>query len=71
MAESLIGLYKSECIELDGPFRTVAELELATCDWVHWFNHDRLRSSIGYSTPIEFEHEYYRQINTRQQPLSA
>jgi hypothetical protein len=71
MAESLIGLYKTECIALDGPFRTVAELELATCDWVHWFNHERLHSSIGYNTPIEFEHEYYRQNNTRQQPLSA
>ena len=41
----------------DGPFRTVDELELATSDWVHWFNHNRLHSSIGYIPPIEFEEE--------------
>ena len=34
MAESLIGLYKTECVAADGPFRTVDDLELATCDWV-------------------------------------
>jgi putative transposase len=71
MAESLIGLYKTECVALDGPFRTVTELELATCDWVHWFNYDRLHSAIGYRTPVEFEEDYYRQINHRQQQLSA
>ena len=42
MAESLIGLYKTECVQHDGPFRTVDELELATSDWVHWYNHNRL-----------------------------
>jgi putative transposase len=57
MAESLIGLYKNECVKIDGPFPTVEQLELATCDWVHWFNHDRLHSSIGYLTPVGFEAE--------------
>ena len=71
LAESVIGLYKTECVRHDGPFRTVDELELATCDWVHWFNHTRLHSSIGYTTPIAYETEYYRQNNPRQQPLSA
>jgi putative transposase len=71
MAESLIGLYKTECVKIDGPFRTVEQLELATCDWVHWFNHDRLHSSIGYRTPVEFEAEYYRHINARQHSLSG
>lgn len=71
MAESLIGLYKTECVALDGPFRTVEHLELATCDWVHWFNHQRLHSSIGYRTPVGFEAEYYRHNNARQQPLSG
>jgi transposase InsO family protein len=38
LAESIIGLYKTECVRLDGPFRTVDELELATLSWVHWYN---------------------------------
>ena len=38
MAESVIGLYKTECVHRDGPFRTVDDLELATLSWVHWFN---------------------------------
>jgi len=69
LAESVIGLYKNECVKHDGPFRTVDDLELATLSWVHWFNHQRLHSSIGYTTPIEFEQEYYRHINAQQQPL--
>ena len=71
MAESVVGLYKNECVKIDGPFRTVDELELATLSWVHWFNENRLHSSIGYLTPIEAEEQYYRQINPRQQPLSG
>lgn len=47
MAESLIGLYKLECVRRDGPFRTVDDLELATLNWVHWFNEHRLHGSIG------------------------
>lgn len=69
LAESVIGLYKNECVKPDGPFRTVDDLELATLSWVHWFNHQRLHSSIGYVTPIEFEEAYYRQIDPEQQPL--
>ena len=69
LAESVIGLYKNECVKHDGPFRTVEDLELATLSWVHWFNSGRLHSSIGYVTPLEFEDEYYRQNNPQQQPL--
>ena len=69
LAESVIGLYKNECVKPDGPFRTVDDLELATLSWVHWFNTGRLHSSIGYVTPVEFEEQYYRQINSQQQPL--
>lgn len=69
MAESVIGLYKTECVHHDGPFRTVDDLELATLSWVHWFNTSRLHSALDYATPTEFEDTYYRQINTRQQPL--
>ena len=73
LAESVVGLYKTECVKIDGPFRTVdeLELELATLSWVHWFNENRLHSSIGYRTPIEAEQEYYRQIDSPQHPLSG
>jgi putative transposase len=45
LAESVIGLYKAECVRHDGPWHGVDDLELATLDWVHWFNHNRL--SLG------------------------
>jgi putative transposase len=69
MAESVIGLYKTECVRHDGPFRTADDLELATLSWVHWFNTNRLHSALDYATPIEIENQHYRQINPRQQPL--
>lgn len=69
MAESIIGLCKTECVRHDGPFRGVDDLELATLSWVHWFNTNRLHSALDYVTPIEHEDAHYRQINTRRQPL--
>lgn len=69
MAESIIGLYKAECVRLDGPFRSVDELELATLDWVHYYNEYRLHSALDYLPPIEYEQQYHRQINPRPQPL--
>lgn len=71
MAESVIGLYKRECVRHDGPFRTVDELELATLDWVDWFNHDRLHSALAHRPPVEYEQQYYRHINSQQQPLTG
>jgi putative transposase len=61
LAESLIGLYKTECVNFDGPWRTVEELELATLLWVDWYNTTRLHSSIGYKTPAAFEQAYWEQ----------
>ena len=69
MAESVIGLYKTECVRHDGPFRSVDDLELVTLSWVHWYNTARLHSSLDYTTPIEHETTYYRQNDPRQQPL--
>jgi putative transposase len=63
LAESVIGLYKTECVRRDGPFRGIDDLELATMDWVHWFNETRLHSSIGYVPPVEFEARW-REANT-------
>lgn len=71
MAESVIDLYKRECVRHDGPFRTVDELELATLSWVDWWNRDRLHGELGHVPPIEYEQAFYRQINPRQQPLSG
>ena len=68
-AESLIGLYKLECVRRDGPFRAVDDLELATLNWVHWFNEHRLHSALDHVPPTEFETKHYRQINLQQQPL--
>ncbi len=48
LAESVIGLYKSELIFKRGPWRTVEDVELATLAWVHWWNTARLHSAIGH-----------------------
>jgi putative transposase len=71
MAESLIGLYKSECVRRDGPLRTVEDLELATASWVHWFNTNRLHSMIGNIPPVEYENNYYAHQQTRDEQRSG
>jgi putative transposase len=71
LAESVIGLYKSECVRRDGPIRTVEELELVTSSWVHWFNTSRLHSMIGHIPPIEYEKSYYAHQPTREDPISG
>ena len=71
MAESMIGLYKTECVRRDGPWRTVDDLELATLSWVHWFNTQRLHTGIGNIPPVEHEQTYYRQQTTREDPISG
>ena len=68
LAETVIGLYKTECVSIDGPFRTADELELTTLSWVHWFNENRLHSALDYLTPLEFEEKYYREMNSQPQP---
>ena len=69
LAESAIGLYKTECVRIEGPFHTVDEIELATLSWVHWFNENRLRYSIGYLAPIEKENSYRGESNARRTQL--
>ncbi|SDH52104.1 putative transposase [Pseudonocardia oroxyli] len=71
MAESLIGLYKSECVRRDGPLGTVEDLELVTASWVHWFNTNRLHSMIGNIPPVEFENNYYAHPQTRDEQRSG
>jgi putative transposase len=60
-AESLIGLYKTELIRQRGPWRGLDQVELATLEWVDWFNHRRLHSSCGDIPPAEHQDHYYRQ----------
>ena len=55
LAETVNGLYKTELIWRRGPWKTVEAVELATMEWVSWFNHQRLHSALGYVPPVEFE----------------
>jgi transposase InsO family protein len=55
LAETIIGLYKTELIRRRGPWRSIDDLELATLEWVDWFNHRRLLEPIGHRPPAEFE----------------
>jgi putative transposase len=57
LAESFVDSYKTELIS-DRVWRSRAELELATVEWVAWFNHDRLHSSLGDIPPVEFEQHH-------------
>jgi putative transposase len=59
LAESVIGLFKTEVVRKQGPWRTFEQLELATARWVDWYNNRRLHSSIGDVPPAEFEAAYY------------
>jgi len=61
LAESIIGLFKSEVIRRKGPWRYVEAVEFATLDWIDWFNHRRLLAPIGYMPPAEYEERYYEQ----------
>jgi putative transposase len=61
-AESLNGLYKSELIYRRPTWRTFDEVELATLQWVDWFNHRRLHSACGDIPPVEYETNYYREL---------
>jgi putative transposase len=59
MAESAIGLYKTELHRPHGPWRNLDHLELGTSGWVDWYNHRRLHSEIGMIPPAEREAAHY------------
>jgi transposase InsO family protein len=60
LAETINGLYKAEVIHRRGPWKSREAVEIATLEWVNWFNHHRLLEPIGYITPAEAEANYYR-----------
>jgi len=70
LAESVIGLFKTEVIRRQGPWRTLEDVEFATLEWVWWFNHHRLLEPIGYVPPAEYEEAFYARQET-QEPLAA
>ena len=66
LAETTIGLYKTECVRPDspvraGPLRTLADVEGITAAWVVWYNTARLMHRLGRRPPAEAEAEYWRQ----------
>lgn len=63
MAESIIGLFKTECIWSRGPWRNIDEVEYATLEWVDWYDNRRLLGPIGDVPPAEFESAYYEREN--------
>tara|TARA_B100002049_G_C16049238_1_gene362705 strand:- start:156 stop:1058 length:903 start_codon:yes stop_codon:yes gene_type:complete len=62
LAETVIGLFKTEVIRLGGPWRHLEAVEFATLDWVHWFNHQRLLGPIGDIPPVEAEAHFYETL---------
>jgi transposase InsO family protein len=65
LAESVIGLFKTEVIQRTGPWRHLEAVEFATLDGVDWFNMRRLLAPIGYVPPAEYEARYYEQLARR------
>ncbi|MDD2947188.1 MAG: IS3 family transposase [Acinetobacter sp.] len=64
LAETVNGLYKTEVIEyLKADWQGLADVQLATLNWVDWFNKKRVHSALGYVSPFEFEAMYYDKIN--------
>jgi putative transposase len=67
LAESFNGLYKAELIRRYGPWRSIDDVELATLEYLDWFNHRRLHSACNDLPPAEYETIHYRQL----QPATA
>jgi putative transposase len=64
LAESVIGLFKTEVIRRCGPWRNIDEVEYAVLEWVDWFNNRRLLEPLDYVPPAEYEEAYYRSETT-------
>jgi transposase InsO family protein len=63
LAETVIGLFKTELVRRQGPWRNLEAVEFATLDWVDWFNHRRLLEPIGFVPPAEAEAVFYAKLD--------
>ena len=65
LAETVIGLFKTELICRRGPWRSIEPVEFATLEWVDWFNHRRILEPIGNIPPAEAEARFYAELEHR------
>lgn len=68
LAETIIGLFKTEVIRRRGPWRSLEDVEFATLEWVWWFDYHRLLGPIGHVPPAEYEEEYYNRLTAQIEP---
>ncbi len=71
LMESTIGLFKNEVIDPEPSWATWRQVEQATARWVHWYNHQRLHSAIGYRPPAEHENAHYDSAHDHGEPAAA
>jgi putative transposase len=69
LAETVIGLFKTEVIHRQGPWRSLAAVEIATMNWVDWYNNRRLLGSISHIPPAEAEANHYAALEAT--PMAA
>ena len=65
LAETIIGLYKTELVYPRGPWSRLEDVELATLEWVWWFNNHRLFGPLGHVPPTEFEEQYRSRLTSQ------
>jgi len=71
LAEAVNAAYKSEVIHCGKPWRSVADVELATAQWVAWYNQERLHEALGYVSPAEYEAALTAASHPASQPTPA
>lgn len=66
LMESTVGLYKTELIKPQRPWKTLSQVELATAEWVDRYNHRRLHGETGHVPPVEYEANHYTELTKPQ-----
>lgn len=69
LAETVIGLFKTEEIHRRGPWKGLDDVEFATLEWVAWYNGSRLLAPLGYVPPAEFEQAYHDRHSAPAEPV--